>query len=258
MLLDTVLFDMGGTVEDISFNSETVESVTKQLMEILNANGVPVNCNSVVFWNRINCGIRNYKGWSQNAMLEKKPEEIWPDFYLSDFDFPRERIVQLSETLAQTWESVYFHRELRPNVRETLEALRQRGYKLGVISNTASLYSVFNVLEEYGIRQYFGDVTLSSVTGYRKPHPGIFTIALRQMCSEPENCIYVGDTMSRDIIGSKKAHFAKAVQIRSFMTDISDAQVGDSRYQPDHIIYDLSELVEYLDRLREEEQKNIG
>ena len=50
-----------------------------------------------------------------------------------------------------------------------------------MISNTASLYSVFDVLERYGIRDYFSDVTLSSVTGYRKPNPGIFKIALRQM-----------------------------------------------------------------------------
>ncbi len=66
------------------------------------------------------------------------------------------------------WEVTYYHRELRPKVKETLEELKKRGYHLGVISNTASLYSVFDVLEQYGIRDYFEDVTLSSVTGYRK------------------------------------------------------------------------------------------
>jgi putative hydrolase of the HAD superfamily len=37
-------------------------------------------------------------------------------------------------------------------VPETLEALRRRGYHLGVLSNNASLYNVFDVLEQYGIR----------------------------------------------------------------------------------------------------------
>ena len=41
-----------------------------------------------------------------------------------------------------------------PGVEEMLQALQQRGYHLGVISNNASLYNVFNVLEDYGIRKY--------------------------------------------------------------------------------------------------------
>ena len=129
---------------------------------------------------------------------------------------------------------------------ETLEELKKRGYHLGVISNTASLYSVFDVLEQYGIRDYFEDVTLSSVTGYRKPHPSIFQISLRQMQAKPEECAYVGDTISRDIIGAKRMHFGAAIQIQSFLSAQKDAGV-DAAYQPDHIIRELPELVDYLE-----------
>ena len=66
------------------------------------------------------------------------------------------------------------------------------------------------MLEEYGIRGCMEDVTVSSVTGYRKPHPEIFRISLRQMQTTAENCVYVGDTISRDIIGAKQAGFGKA------------------------------------------------
>lgn len=246
-MLDTVLFDMGGTVEDIWYNEETAMAVTVEIMNILRRNGIDVDCDRTEFWKRLSNGVKTYKRWSQAAMLEKKPEEIWPDYYLADFCIPRQKIIPLAETLAQTWESVYYHRELRPRIKETLDALRERGYKLGVISNTASLYAVFNTLEGYGIRDYFEDVTLSSITGYRKPHPSIFEISLRQMSTIPERCVYVGDTMSRDVIGSKKANFAKAIQIRSFMTDESDAKVCESPYSPDHIIYRIDELVNYLD-----------
>ena len=112
--------------------------------------------------------------------------------------------------------------------------------------NTASLYSVFDVLEQYGIRDYFEDVTLSSVTGYRKPHPSIFQISLRQMQAKPEECAYVGDTISRDIIGAKRMHFGAAIQIQSFLSAQKDAGV-DAAYQPDHIIRELPELVDYLE-----------
>ena len=136
--------------------------------------------------------------------------------------------------------------------------MKARGYKLGIISNTAALYSVFHVLEEYGIRQYFEDVTLSSVTGYRKPHEGIFRISLYEMRSLPENSVYVGDTMSRDVIGSKRAGFAVAVQIKSFMTGPSDTKVQQSAYQPDYVITDFTQLVQILDEIRESESNSAG
>ena len=165
---------------------------------------------------------------------------------MPDFNLNRERLQEVAERLAGMWEVTYYHRELRPKVKETLEELKKRGYHLGVISNTASLYSVFDVLEQYGIRDYFEDVTLSSVTGYRKPHPSIFQISLRQMQAKPEECAYVGDTISRDIIGAKRMHFGAAIQIQSFLSAQKDAGV-DAAYQPDHIIRELPELVDYLE-----------
>ena len=74
-----------------------------------------------------------------------------------------------------------------------LEGLKGLGLKLGIVSNTAALYQVFAVLKEYGIRDYFQDVTLSSVTGMRKPAPDIFRVAMCQLQSAPEECVYVGD-----------------------------------------------------------------
>ena len=75
--------------------------------------------------------------------------------------------VDVYKRQAHMWEITHYHRTLRPHVKEMLEGLKGLGMKLGVISNTASLYQVFDVLRDYGIRDYLQDVTLSSVTGYR-------------------------------------------------------------------------------------------
>ena len=257
-MLDTVLFDMGGTLEDISYDEATARKVTLRLMEMLRAKGLLLTETPEAFWEKVDRGVKRYKAWSQSVDLELKPEDIWPDFYLREFDFDRETIVDMSEDLASMWEVTYFNRKLRPGVVEMLDALKARGYKLGIISNTAALYSVFHVLEEYGIRQYFEDVTLSSVTGYRKPHEGIFRISLYEMRSLPENSVYVGDTMSRDVIGSKRAGFAVAVQIKSFMTGPSDTKVQQSAYQPDYVITDFTQLVQILDEIRESESNSAG
>ena len=139
------------------------------------------------------------------------------------------------------WEITHYHRELRPRVAEMLGELQAMGLKLGVISNTAALFQVFDTLEEYGIRDFFRDVTLSSVTGMRKPCGDIFTVSLRQMRSRPEECVYVGDTVSRDVIGSKRAGFAAAIQIASQLTREKDQKL-DAALAPDYVIGDIYDV----------------
>lgn len=251
-MLTTVLFDMGGTLEDIWYNEDTQRATCRRLLEVLRANGLEPGCPDDVFWKRITDGVKAYKQWSEGNMLEKKPEEIWPDWYLRDFAFDREKLLPITEELANLWEVTFYHRELRAGAAEMLQALKDRGYRIGVISNNASLYNVFDVLEQYGIRSYMEDVTVSSVVGYRKPHPGIFQIALRQMQVTAAECVYVGDTVSRDIIGSKRAGFGKSVQIGSFLSAQKDAEVSADAERPDIVIRDIRELVDWLDEINPE------
>lgn len=250
-MLNTVLFDMGGTLEDIWYNDDTIANAMEKLQAMLRDNGLEPGCNSKTFAETVQEGIKNYKRWSEGTMLEAKPEIIWPDYYLKAFKFDRGKVAEIAEDMAGMWEVTYFHRELRPGVKEMLDALKARGYRIGVISNTASLYSVFDVLEGYGIRDYMEDVTLSSVTGYRKPHPEIFRISMRQMQAEPSECVYMGDTISRDIIGAKRAGFGKAVQIYSFLSAQKDVDVKAAE-KPDVVINNFAEFIEWLDRKNSE------
>ena len=248
-MLNTVLFDMGGTLEDIWYNEETTADVMKKLQAVLRANGLEPGCTDQEFRERVLAGVKEYKRWSEGNMLEAKPEEIWPNYYLKAFHFDLEKLLPITEELANLWEITYYHRELRPGVKEMLDGLKARGYHIGVISNNASLYNVFNVLEEYGIRDYMEDVTVSSVTGYRKPHPEIFRISMRQMRCKPENCVYMGDTVSRDILGAKRAGFGKAVQIYSFLTAQKDVgvEIADAD-KPDVVTQNFEEFLAWLDR----------
>ena len=161
-MLTTVLFDMGGTLEDIWYNEDTQRATCRRLLEVLRANGLEPGCPDDVFWKRITDGVKAYKQWSEGNMLEKKPEEIWPDWYLRDFAFDREKLLPITEELANLWEVTFYHRELRDGAAEMLQALKSRGYHLGVISNNASLYNVFRVLEDYGIRGFMEAVTVSA------------------------------------------------------------------------------------------------
>ena len=91
-MLTTVLFDMGGTLEDIWNNKETQAEVMVKLQETLRAHGLEPGCDAVEFDRRVMAGLKAYKNWSEPAMRELKPEEIWPDYYLKEFGFDREKL----------------------------------------------------------------------------------------------------------------------------------------------------------------------
>ena len=246
-MIDTVLFDMGGTLEDIYVDDASKEASAREVLRILREKGISVSMDVSEAMQELAEGWDRYAAYRGPTNRELKPEEIWGNYVLSGrFGLDFETVKPFAEELAHMWEVTYYHRSLRPGVKELLEGLKGLGMKLGVVSNTASLYQVFWILKEYGIRDYFQDVTLSSVTGYRKPHPEIFRISMKQMRERAENCVYVGDTMSRDVIGSKEFGFGKAVYIQSFLSAQKDVGVSSS-IQPDVIIQRMDELVLWLD-----------
>lgn len=251
-MITTVLFDMGGTLEDIFVDETSEREAVEKLAEILKGCGLDPRVDLEELKRRVDAGWKRYGAYRDSCDVELKPVEIWCDYVLTDFSFPRETLAPRCEEIAHMWEVTHYHRRLRPRVVPMLEGLKEMGIKLGIISNTAALYQVFDVLEEYGIRDYFQDVTLSSVTGFRKPCTDIFTVSLRQVQSKPEECVYVGDTVSRDVIGSKRAGFAKAIQICSKLTGEKDSGIR-REYEPDYMVEDIYEVYPIVQQLREAE-----
>lgn len=240
-MITSVLFDMGGTLEDIFVDAQSEWDAIERLQDMLCCYGLDPKVDKTELKQRVDQGWVRYGAYRDARDQELKPIEIWCDYVLTDFAFPREALAPHCEEIAHMWEVTHYHRRLRPRVAEMLEGLKGLGLKLGVVSNTAALYQVFDSLEEYGIRDYFQDVTLSSVTGFRKPCTDIFTVALRQLQSRPEECVYVGDTISRDIIGSKRAGFHTAIQICSQLTRKKDRGVRHE-FEPDYMVADIYDV----------------
>lgn len=240
-MITSVLFDMGGTLEDIFVDQASERAAIEKLESMLKSWGLDPGVDYETLKARVDQGWVDYGKYRDSSDVELKPISIWRDYVLRTFDFPAQVLEPHCEEIAHMWEVTHYHRAVRPRVAEMLEGLKGLGMKLGIISNTAALFQVFDTLEEYGIRDYFRDVTLSSVTGMRKPAPDIFTVALRQLRSRPEQCVYVGDTVSRDIIGSKRAGFAKAIQISSQLTKQKDCGIR-REFEPDYMVEDIYEV----------------
>ena len=95
---------------------------------------------------------------------------------------------------------------LYPETRATLDALRARGYRLGVISNFDA--RLFGLLDGLGIADRFDPIIASSRAGAAKPDPAIFRHALTKCGASAEQAVHVGDTYELDVLGARAAGVA--------------------------------------------------
>lgn len=90
-----------------------------------------------------------------------------------------------------------------PDANETLTALKNEGFKMGVISNAKSDWAVRTILEKNGIDGYFNSVITSASMRIRKPRPEIFNRALTDLGVRPTETVFVGDSVDADICGAR-------------------------------------------------------
>jgi putative hydrolase of the HAD superfamily len=114
-----------------------------------------------------------------------------------------------AEQVRALWDDLYvphphFERRLFVDTLQTLERLRQKGVRLGVVTNRPWTSSVFLPdLSAVGLADYFDVVVSSADVGLRKPHPFIFETALRALDGQPETALMVGDSLANDVGGAE-------------------------------------------------------
>lgn len=179
---------------------------------------------------------KKYKVWSKQTLSELSIEERWLKFLGSRF--PESVIKVYADKLQYLWGTSKSIKVINPDAATTLIELHQRGYKLGTISHTSPRF-----LEGTGVLELLSTVIHASKFGRRKPHPSLFLAAARECCVSPEECMYVGDRPSRDIIGSREAGIGKTVTINC------KDQEPESEIVPMQPDYKITNLIELLDIL---------
>ena len=239
-----VVWDMGGTLEEVYYNEAIQQEATRGLRDLLAERGLDPGLDLDGLQNAVLAGMKAYQAWREESEVELPPERVWQEYLFPDQGLPRERLAAAAEDLTFFYETHYQVRRLRPEAPAALEALHGKGFRLAIISNIISRRLVPDKLDEYGIARYFDPVVTSSSYGWRKPNARIFQEATRLMALPPAACAYVGDTVSRDVIGARRAGYGLAVQIKSFLTTQVDH--GTDRVRPDAVIGDLTEIVELV------------
>jgi putative hydrolase of the HAD superfamily len=186
-------------------------------------------------------GMKAYQAWREKSEVELSPERVWTEYVFPDHGLSKERLRAAAEDVTFFYETHYHTRHLRPEAPAVLDTLHREGLHLAIISNIISRRLVQCRLAEYGIAHYFDPVVTSSNFGWRKPNARIFVEAARLLGLPPVACAYVGDTISRDVIGARRAEYGLVIQIKSFLTDKVDS--GTDSMPPDAIIQDLMQIV---------------
>ena len=115
------------------------------------------------------------------------------------------------------------------DVFPVLEALRVRGFKLGIISNWDE--RLHPLLGELRLSDRFDAIVVSHDTGYMKPAPEIFRRASAQLRVAADSILHVGDSVTEDVAG------ARGAGMQAVLLDRALAQCNDGA------IPSLAELV---------------
>ncbi|MCW5555864.1 MAG: HAD-IA family hydrolase [Verrucomicrobiae bacterium] len=108
------------------------------------------------------------------------------------------------------------------DVRPTLEALRTRSLRLGLISNWDD--RLRPLLRALDLTEYFEAILISCEVGAGKPAPAIFQEAVRRMGVPAGAILHVGDSMEADVQGARAAGLS-AVQIERVAEPKQNCQI---------------------------------
>lgn len=85
-------------------------------------------------------------------------------------------------------------------VKETLELLIASNFKVGLASS--SPYRMIEILvDHFGIREYFRELTSADAVGLGKPHPGVFLHCAQLLGADPLECVVLEDSVNGMIAG---------------------------------------------------------
>lgn len=132
--------------------------------------------------------------------------EVWRDYFLQIFSgvgVPRGAWAAAGDAVKAEHARAHLWSHVEPGTRAALATLRDRGYRLAVISNADG--RVPGLLADVGLAPYFEFIIDSREVGVSKPDPRIFRMGTERMGVAPGRCLYVGDLYAVDVLGARAA-----------------------------------------------------
>lgn len=127
---------------------------------------------------------------------------------------------------------------LYPGVREALQSLRARGYRLWLLSNAQHIFTAYE-LRALGLDTQFDGIYISSDHGCRKPDVRFFDALLSEQKLDPAHCLMIGNDRETDIAGAHKSGLA-TVYLHTNLTPAHQSP-ADTSSAPPHYEFEGSD-----------------
>ncbi len=101
------------------------------------------------------------------------------------------------------WDALIEVMEPEPGLIPLLRRLRERGIRLGIGSDMTA-YVQYRKLKRMGVLQYMDFLVISEEAGAEKPTQRFFELCLKKAGCEPGECVFIGDSLKKDVTGAAK------------------------------------------------------
>ena len=119
---------------------------------------------------------------------------------------------------------------LYKGVSDFLKFCKSKNYKITLVSNTNFSYgsSMRIVMKNDNILNYFDKLYFSDETKIRKPNPKAFLNICKDFSIKPNECLFIGDSETRDIVGAKSQGLFTAKKCTT--KNISEHSAADTKF----------------------------
>jgi len=194
----TVLWDFDGTL--VARNGNWRAALLTALDRVAAGHGVTQE--------RLREGLRDSFPWHRPETPH--PQLNTPEVWWRDLDPALRRAYLIAGTdeatagrAAAQVRDVYVdarHWSVFDDTRPALKRLRDHGYRNVIVSNHVP--ELGDLVVRLGLGDLIDDVLTSAVTGYEKPHPAMFALAL-ELIGHPGRMWMVGDNPVADVAGAE-------------------------------------------------------
>lgn len=197
--LQLVLFDLDDTLHDDTYAySNAAEEVAREVAAEHGIDALELKAAYIAesegFWHRLSpLDLRVKLASLRASMWQSALERVG----LNDT-----ALAQRSAERYNAYRVKYF--TVFPGAVELLRSLRERGMKLGIVTNGLS-ETHREKIAVLRISEYFDAIFLSDEVGMVKPDPLLFAHACRTLGGAPSHAAMVGDRYDRDVAGALQA-----------------------------------------------------
>lgn len=243
MPIRAVIFDLGNTL--VYFDGrwpQVVSQAERELAQALTENDFDLDAEMVetLFSQR----MRTYRQAREDDLVEHSTAVVLRGV-LDELGYSQVPDDVLRQVIARLYAVSQRHWLPEEDAVPTMQALRERGYLMGMVSNAGDDADVQTLVDKAGVRRYLDFVVSSAAVGIRKPDPRIFNFALECWGLPPEQVAMVGDTLEADILGANQAGIFSIWITRR--VDMAEAESIRAHIHPDAEIGSLAELLDLLE-----------